>query len=152
MSQEPAALASSPVIPFAVRVGRGMGVASNWIQLLRFSIVGASGYVVNLAVFALALHALALVHSVAATLAFLVAVTNNFFWNRVWTFAKGKHGVHGQAARFLTISVIGFATNLVLLETLIRVVGMSDLPAQAIALSLAMPANFLGNRLWTFRV
>ena len=28
--------------------------------------------------------------------------------------------------------------------------GMAELPAQAIAVAIAMPFNFVGNKLWTF--
>jgi putative flippase GtrA len=133
----------------AVRLRRGVAHADNWRQLGRFAVVGASGYVVNLAVFWLAVNGLALDHRVAATLAFLVAVTNNFLWNRTWTFGIGHGRMHAQALRFLTVSVGGFLINLAVLEVLIAV-GLSALPAQAIAVAVAMPCNFIANRLWTF--
>ena len=68
------------------RVGAALRRRRNWEQLVKFCIVGASGYVVNLAVFALAFHALGLHYLVAAVCSFLVAVTNNYSWNRLWTF------------------------------------------------------------------
>ncbi len=40
--------------------------------------------------------------------------------------------------------------NLVALELLVVGAGMSELPAQAIAVAIAMPFNFIGNKLWTF--
>jgi putative flippase GtrA len=60
---------------------RGHG-RDEWAQLLRFCTVGASGYVVNLAVFATLLHGLGLQHTLAAIGAFLVAWTNNFVLNK----------------------------------------------------------------------
>jgi putative flippase GtrA len=133
----------------AKRIGRGTLRRGNWIQLLQFGLVGASGYIVNLAVFALLVGPLDLHHIGAAILAFCVAVMNNFWWNRHWTF-DAKHGHAGfQAARFFTVSVFALVINLVALELFIRG-GMSDLPAQAIAVAIAMPFNFIGNKLWTF--
>jgi putative flippase GtrA len=133
----------------AKRIGRGTMRRGNWIQLLQFGLVGASGYVVNLAVFALAVGPIDLHHIAAAILAFCVAVMNNFWWNRHWTF-DAKHGHAGfQAARFFTVSVFALVINLVALELLVRG-GMGDLPAQAIAVAIAMPFNFIGNKLWTF--
>ena len=35
------------------RMRHGLRKQANWLQLVRFGLVGASGYVVNLAVFAL---------------------------------------------------------------------------------------------------
>ena len=132
-----------------VRVRRGLQHSANWLQLGRFALVGASGYAVNLAVFALAVHAAGLDHRIAATLAFLVAVTNNFVWNRTWTFASGGGRMRHQAARFLTVSVGGFVLNLLILEALIAA-GLPEIAAQAIAVAVVMPVNFVGNRLWTF--
>jgi dolichol-phosphate mannosyltransferase len=133
----------------AKRIGRGTLRRGNWVQLLQFGLVGASGYVVNLAVFALSVGPLNLHHISAAILAFCVAVMNNFWWNRHWTF-DAKHGHAGfQAARFFTVSVFALVINLVALELLVRS-GMGDLPAQAIAVAIAMPFNFIGNKLWTF--
>ena len=133
----------------AKRIGRGTLKPGNWVQLLQFGLVGASGYIVNLAVFAVLVGPLGLHHLIAAVLAFCVAVLNNFWWNRHWTF-DARHGHAGfQAARFFTVSVLALLINLVALELLVRD-GMSDLPAQAIAVAIAMPFNFIGNKLWTF--
>ena len=72
------------------RVRQGLRRQHNWVQLVKFCAVGASGYVVNLVVFTLAVKVLGLHHLVGATLAFVVAVTNNFMWNRHWTFGARR--------------------------------------------------------------
>lgn len=133
----------------AKRIGRGTLKPGNWIQLLQFGLVGASGYIVNLAVFALVNGPLSVHYIVAAILAFCVAVMNNFWWNRHWTF-DAKHGHAGfQAARFFTVSVLALIVNLIALKLLVGG-GMGELPAQAISVAIAMPFNFIGNKLWTF--
>ena len=52
--------------------------------------------------------------------------------------------------RFLAVSLGALAINLVVLELLVSGASLGDLPAQAIAVAVAMPFNFLGNKLWTF--
>ena len=136
--------------PLASRVLKGLGQAENWLQLLRFGLVGVSGYAVNLVVFSIATAAGA-DHRLAATLAFVVAVTNNFVWNRGWTFPASEVRVHHQALRFLVVSLAGFVVNIAVLEALVVGADMAELPAQAISVAVAMPVNFLGNRQWTFR-
>lgn len=132
------------------RVRHGVRDADNWWQLARFTAVGASGYVVNLITFALCVHVLDLDFRVAAVLAFLVAVTNNFWWNRHWTFeARAGHAGH-QAARFLVVSVAAFGVNFAILEALVTGADVKELLAQAIAVAAATPCNFIGNKLWTF--
>jgi putative flippase GtrA len=123
----------------------------NWVELFKFGVVGATGYVINLVAFAALVKGLGVHHIVAAVGAFCVAVTNNFVLNRAWTFrATGGHAGF-QAARFLTVSVAALGINIAVLYLLADVLGMSDLQAQAIAVAVAMPFNFAGNKLWTFR-
>jgi dolichol-phosphate mannosyltransferase len=138
-------------LPLATRVRIGLRHGANWLQLVRFGLVGASGYVVNLAVYALCVHALAIDYRLAATIAFLAAVTNNFWWNRHWTFKASAGNARFQAARFLIVSLAAFGLGLLLLQFLVVAAGLPKVPAQALAVLVAMPANFLGNRLWAFR-
>jgi dolichol-phosphate mannosyltransferase len=136
----------------ARRVHLGTRKPGNWVQLFKFGVVGGSGYAINLVAFALLNGSADLGHISAAIGAFLVAVTNNFAWNRIWTFraeAPGLHPAH-QGMRFLLVSLGGLLINLVVLELLISSAGLAELPSQAIAVAVAMPANFIGNKLWTF--
>ena len=139
-----------PAIALRRRVAVGVRRPENWAQLLRFGLVGASGYLVNLAVFGLACHAAGADHRVSAAAAFAVAVTNNFLWNRTWTFRAGDGHAGFQAARFVVVSLAAFAFSLAILEILVAA-GTAELLAQAIAIVCATPLNFLGNRLWSFR-
>lgn len=140
----------SPATELAYRIGAAARRPASWWQLAKFGIVGGSGYVINLAVFALLAGALDLHHISAAVGAFLVAVSNNFLWNRLWTFGPGEGPAHFQAARFFAVSLASLAINLAVLEILLSGDLVGELPAQAIAVAVAMPFNFLGNKLWTF--
>ncbi len=132
------------------RIHIGARKPANWMQLVKFGLVGASGYVINLVVFA-ALTELAGVHHIGAAIgAFCVAVSNNFFWNRHWTFVARDGHAGFQAARFLAVSLGALGFNLVALELLVSNAGIAELPAQALAVALSMPVNFIGNKLWTF--
>jgi putative flippase GtrA len=135
----------------ARRVGRGMRKQHNWMQLVKFSLVGASGYVINLAVYSSLLEGVGLHYRTAAVLAFCVAVTNNFLWNRHWTFKATEDHAGFQAMRFILVSLLALAFNLIVLELLVSVGGVEKIPAQAIAILAATPLNFVGNKLWSFR-
>jgi putative flippase GtrA len=134
----------------AYRLGAAARRPASWLQLVKFGLVGGSGYLINLAVFAVLSGSLGLHHVAAAIGAFCVAFTNNFLFNRHWTFAAG-HGHAGfQAMRFFAVSIAALSINLVALEVLVDYASLGDLSAQAIAVAIAMPFNFLGNKLWTF--
>jgi dolichol-phosphate mannosyltransferase len=133
------------------RVGRGMRHRHNWLQFVRFGLVGASGYVVNLIVFSLAVKLLHLAPLVGATAAFVVAFLNNFAWNRRWTFAASRAAARVQAARFLVVSVVAFVAAAAILQLLITVAGLPTILAQATSIILVTPFSFAGNKLWSFR-
>jgi putative flippase GtrA len=134
----------------ARRIHLGTRKPANWLQLWKFAVVGGSGYVVNLVVFAALAEGAGVHHLLAAVGAFCVAVTNNFFWNRIWTFGAADGHAGFQAARFLAVSLVGLGFNLALLELLVSVAGAPEVPAQAVAVALTTPVNFIGNKLWTF--
>ncbi len=140
----------SPAAEFAYRLGAAARRPASWWQLIKFGLVGGSGYVINLAVFALLSAEIGLHHVPAALGAFCVAVSSNFLWNRHWTFAAADGHAGFQAARFFAVSVGALLVNLVALEALLLSTPLGALPAQAIAVAVAMPFNFLGNKLWTF--
>ena len=123
---------------------------ANWVQLAKFCVVGATGYVVNLAVFAALVHGAGMHYIPAAICSFLVAVTNNYTWNRVWTFRHERGHFAYQGLRFLLVSTIALAANLVFLAALVAF-GVPKIPAQAVAIALVTPWNFVANKLWSFR-
>jgi dolichol-phosphate mannosyltransferase len=131
------------------RVRAGLRKRSNWEQLVKFCFVGASGYVVNLAVYAFLLDVVGLHYISAAVGSFLVAVTNNYTWNRLWTFRSQRGGVAYQGMRFLIVSTIALLANLTVLHGLVTL-GLGEVVAQAIAIVLVTPVNFVGNKLWSF--
>jgi putative flippase GtrA len=148
---------ATPSDTFANRasaLGEAAGAAlrrpHNWMQLAKFCTVGATGYVVNLAVFALLVHGVGVHYLAAAVCSFLVAVTNNYTWNRLWTFRTQRGHVAYQGLRFLVVSTIALGGNLLFLSALVAL-GVPKVPAQATAIALVTPWNFVANKLWSFR-
>ena len=123
---------------------------ANWIQLAKFGAVGASGYLINLGVYALLLKGAGLHYLLAASCSFLVAATWNYGWNRSWTFRAERGHFGYQGIRFLVVSGTVYCANLGVL-TLLVTLGSGKIVAQAIAVVLVTPLNFLGNKLWSFK-
>jgi dolichol-phosphate mannosyltransferase len=122
----------------------------NWEELVKFCVVGASGYVVNLAVYSALVKGLDVHYIPAAVASFAVAVTNNYAWNRLWTFRHQRGHVAYQGLRFLVVSLLTLAANVAILHALVDA-DVGKISAQAVAIVLVTPLNFLGNKLWSFR-
>ncbi len=144
-------LSTTVELPFHARLRLGVRHLDNWLQLIRFVTVGASGYVVNLAVFAFSVHVLAVDYRISAVIAFIVSVINNFWLNRHWTFDAKHEPPMFQAVRFFTVSLVAFGFTELVLIGLVEGVGLSKVIAQAIAVAAATPLSFLGQKLWSFR-
>ena len=133
----------------ATRASSALRRPHNWVQLAKFCTVGVAGYAVNLLVYTTLVHA-GLHYNLAAACSFLVAVTNNYTWNRLWTFRHVRGHVVFQGMRFFVVAVLALVANLVLLRVLVEL-GVGKILAQAIAIVLVTPINFVGNKLWSFR-
>lgn len=134
----------------AQRVGDALSRRSNWEQLAKFCLVGAAGYIVNLAVYTLLLKGVGLHYIPAAIGSFLVAVANNYALNRIWTFRATRGHVGAQGWRFFVVSTASLLANLALLHLMVTA-GLGEIFAQAVAIVLVTPLNFVGNKLWSFR-
>jgi dolichol-phosphate mannosyltransferase len=149
MSQD---LTTAVPLPLHHRVRHGVRKPQNWLQLGRFVAVGASGYIVNLLVFAFCVHVAAIDYKLAAVVAFVISVMNNLWWNRHWTFgAKEAHPVR-QGARFFAVSLVAFGFSYVVLVSLVSGAGLPKVIAQALSIVAATPLSFIGQKLWSFRV
>ena len=122
----------------------------NWLQLAKFCTVGASGYVVNLAVYAS-----------------LLAAGVHYLPGRGVLVPRRRHQQLRLEPRLdvppsarpprLPGSPVPrssrrspSAANLAFLSALVAL-GVAKLPAQAIAIVLVTPWNFVANKLWSFR-
>jgi putative flippase GtrA len=142
----------SVAIEFALprRVWHGLNRHDDRLQPVRFGAVGATGYAVNLAVYAACMHTVGLDYTVAAVIAWVVSVLNNFVLNRYWTFGARRAGPFLQGVRFFAVSALVFGFTYLVLVALVSGVGVATVPAQALAIAAGTPPAFLGQKLWSF--
>lgn len=136
---------------FLAWAGAAVRRPDNWVQLLKFCVVGSIGYAVNLGVFSVLVHVASVHYIAAAVVSFAAAVTNNYTWNRLWTFRRERGHVAIQGVKFLIVSLAALGANLAVLAALVAV-GVPKVPAQAAAIIIVTPLSFLGNKLWSFRL
>src|SRR5438874_10597638 len=133
MAQRPSA-----VLGMRARAMGALRHPANWMQLAKFAAVGATGYAVNRAVYPALLPGAGWHYIYAATVSFLVAVSNNYLWNRAWTFRDQRGHVGFQGLRFFTVALVAYGANLGILSALIAF-GMNKVAAQAVAIVLVTP-------------
>ncbi|GAC1540672.1 MAG: GtrA family protein [Candidatus Velthaea sp.] len=123
-------------------------------QFVKFGIVGASGFLVNLIVFTLLQkvdvnHALPFHYYIIYSIAFLTGGVSNYFLNRVWTFRSSGHAGK-EGAQFLTVSLIALAVGLGVSYLLEPHLGPGH-KTWFISVCAGIFVNFFVNKYWTFR-
>ena len=77
-------------------------------RFLRFAVVGVSGTVVDFSIFNLLSVVVGLPVVISSVGSFLIAVINNFIWNRIWTYPESKEmDLSEQLVKFSIVSVLG---------------------------------------------
>ncbi len=128
-----------------------MNVAVRAARPARFLLVGAGGYVVNLATFAV-LVAAETPYVAASVGSYLVSNALMYVANRYFTFRLGHDGFWGAYARYLLVGLLVVALNAVVLTLLVEGADLDETLAQALSLLAVTPVAYVLFKRWTFRV
>lgn len=120
-------------------------------QPLKFLLVGAVGYLVNLLVFALLLR-LGVPYVADSIVSYFGSNALMYLGNRYFTFRLGHSGFWGAYGRYVLVGAVVAGLNAVLLALLVELIGLRPTPGQAISLLLITPVAFVLNKRWTFRL
>jgi putative flippase GtrA len=123
-------------------------------QFVKFGVVGASGLLVNLAIFTILqrfdpAHAEALHYNVIYSIGFLAGGVSNWWLNRIWTFRSTGHAA-SESAKFLTVSVIALVAGLFISALVAPALGHGH-KTWFLATLAGIFVNFFLNKYWTFR-
>jgi len=120
-------------------------------QPARFLVVGAAGYGINLATFAV-LVAAGTRYVLASVVSYLVSNALMYLGNRYFTFRLGNDGFWSAYSRYLLVGLVVVALNAVVLALLVEGAGLDETLAQALSLLAVTPVAFVLFKRWTFRL
>jgi putative flippase GtrA len=118
---------------------------------VKFLIVGAAGFVVNLAVFAL-LTELGVPYLAASIASYAISNALMYLGNRYFTFALGHEGFWAAYARYAIVGSVIVALNAAVLAALVELAGLNATLGQALSLIVLTPVAFYLNKRWTFQL
>lgn len=116
------------------------------VRLGKFATVGAAGFAVNLAVFAL-LNGM-FWYVLSGSIAWLAGNLSSYDLNRRFTFESGERSYLGGLRRHLAVYLAGFVWYAATLWLLGLVAGAYL--AITVAAATSGVVNFVGSELWTF--
>ena len=138
-------------------------------RFLKFALVGISGTIVDFSIFNFLSVFIGIPIIPSSIVSFLVAVINNFIWNRVWTYPESKKlDLSSQLTKFSIVSLMGLLIRtplFALLETpIIGVVSKLQIAAntlntEVIGHNIALATviivvlfwNYFINKKWTYK-
>jgi putative flippase GtrA len=123
-------------------------------QFVKFGIVGASGFVVNLIVFTVLQrvvpdHDHPLQYNVLFSVAFLAGGLSNYFLNRAWTF-RSQGNVQKEGLSFMAVSVLALVVGLIVGQAVAPWLGHGH-KTWFVSVLAGIVVNFFVNKYWTFR-
>jgi putative flippase GtrA len=123
-------------------------------QFVKFGIVGATGFVVNLVIFTLLQrvvpdHAAAGPYMAIYSVAFLSGGVSNYFLNRAWTFRSSGH-LGREGLSFMTVSVLALIVGLLVSFLVAPWLGHGH-KTWFVSTVAGIVVNFFINKYWTFR-
>lgn len=120
-------------------------------QFIKFSLVGASGTIVDWVFYFVLTRWLGIFYLIAKTLSFVIAAINNYVWNRIWTFRSKEKNITGEFAKFFLVSLVGLGLNVLIMYLAVDKLAISDLWGLVLATAVVTFWNFLANKFWTFK-
>jgi len=121
-------------------------------EFVKFALVGLSGAIINIAILYWLTEYFGVYYIFSAICAFIIAVTTNFLFNKIWTFKENlTEGFSKKYAQFFSVSLAALAVNILFLYIFTELFGIYYIISQVIAICIALIINFLGNKIWTFK-
>jgi len=119
-------------------------------KFVKYSLVGATGMSMDIALM-VCLVELAGWHPLSASVvSFAVSVSNNFIWNKLWTFRDTRNNYLKQYSQFFLAALVGLGINYIMMDWLLDH-QVNYVLARFIVVAFIVLWNFFINSLWTFR-
>ncbi len=134
------------------------------IQFVKFGITGGLNALIYLGVLNLLINltgiAVGIYYSLFVSIAFMVAVTNSYIWNKYWVFKASASGVGGgEFAKFFLVNLVGFGINVGTASFIVNFIGVPAGISEALwanigavsAVFLTLFVNFIGMKFFVFK-
>lgn len=120
-------------------------------SFFRFSVVGSAGMLSNITVFYLSSHVIGLWLNISSIIAFLFAVSQNYYFNHTWSFKLrlNSRPTLKSYYKYILVNLAGLVINLLALNILVGI-KLQAITAQVIGVCLGLAANYAGAYLYVF--
>jgi len=122
-----------------------------FFSLLKFAVVGASGMGLDFGITYLLKEKIKINKFTASGAGFCIAVSSNYYFNRIWTFKSSNPDIVFEYTSFFIISLIGLGINTFALWFFANKIKLNFYLSKLIAIFITTIWNFSSNTLFTFK-
>ena len=122
------------------------------MRFVRFGVVGVSGTLIDFGVTWLCKEKLHWNKYLSNSIGFILAATNNYTWNRLWTFESQNSEIFREYGSFVLIALIGLGLNNFVTWLLHEKVHLNFYLSKLVAVGVVVIWNFSMNYVFTFRM
>ena len=122
------------------------------MRFVRFGIVGVSGTLIDFCVTWLCKEKLHWNKYLSNSIGFILAATNNYTWNRLWTFESQNSEIFREYGSFVLIALIGLGLNNFVTWLLHEKAHWNFYLSKLVAVGVVVIWNFSMNYVFTFRM
>lgn len=119
-------------------------------KFLKFSIVGATGVVVDFFFTFICKEKFKFNKYVANSIGFIIAATSNYWLNRIWSFESTNPDVYTEYFSFVGVAMVGLVINNTVLWLVNEKVGINFYVAKLFAIGVTTVWNFSINYAFVF--
>lgn len=119
-------------------------------RLIKFCVVGCSGMLVDFFFTWLCKEKFKWNKYISNSIGFILAATNNYVWNRIWTFQSQNLEVAREYISFIVISLIGLGLNNLIIYLVHEKLHFNFYLSKIIAIGCVTIWNFSLNYVFTF--
>jgi dolichol-phosphate mannosyltransferase len=120
-------------------------------QFIRFAFVGLIGTLINISILYILTEYLSIFYVLSALVAFVVAMTTNFIFDKIWAFRENIYDrIIKEYVNFSIVSLSALLINIFFLYIFTEFLNMYYIISQVIAIGISLIINFIGNKIWTF--
>lgn len=121
------------------------------IQFIKFSVIGVSNTLVNIAVYSIVVFLNPELYLFGNALGWALGVLNSYFWNNRYVFKDATSKAPTKLAKMYASYAVGLAVSTLLLYLYVDILNIQELIAYLLTIVFTVPINFLLNKFWAFK-
>ncbi|MCX7667635.1 MAG: GtrA family protein [Atribacterota bacterium] len=127
-----------------------MNVRKDFIQLLKFGLVGIANTLIDFGIFVLLHGYLQVFYAFAQVISYSCGMANSYFLNKFWTFQSRRAIQFHEVFKFVAVNLLSLGVSLLLLYLVRGRGSWGVVESKIFATSGSLLVNFVGNKFWVF--